>query len=642
MIRFAWLFCALAFALVDPSPPHTEAAERPNIVLILIDDLGYGDLGCFGSETIQTPRIDRLADHGTRFTSFYAQPVCGPSRSSLLTGRYPVRSKGWHMPASEVTFAELLKPAGYTTGIVGKWDVSSERDTVGRVPNDQGFDYFWGTLGSNNEGSVTIYDNRERMGEVRDMGSLTRRYTDRAIEFVRSNRERPFLLYLCHSMVHSMIDAGPEFRGRSGGGLYGDCVEELDHHTGRLLDTIAELGLTENTLVIVTSDNGPWNNMKEELREKHGGAVAWGSAGPLRGGKGTTFEGGVRVPCVVRWPGRVPPARSTDAIVATIDLLPTFAALAGCPVPDDRPIDGVDQSELLLGDREIGQRDEFWYFNRQNLNAIRRGKWKLSLPGQVHFGYADDRGSGGLELYDLESDPSERFNLVSTYPIIVKQLWDLAAGARHSFGSDEPLPTPARSGTSYNRVEPLGDLRFDFEAGDLQGWRIVEGELETPVTGRANFHTLPDVPWNKQGRYFLSTLEAKEGARDRTQVAVLESPVFRMNDGRMSFLVGGGQHADTLLCTVERAALASIAWNRLSGVRICELRQRVGDDHGVSAMELGPGVPVVEEDRQISGVFVRLDAKGVDEPEISPLGEGAKVGAGLEIDVAQPHRSRRY
>jgi arylsulfatase A-like enzyme len=409
----------------ESAPPSAgaDAPPRPNILIIFTDDQGYGDLGCFGSETIRTPRLDRLAAEGTRFTSFYAQTVCGPSRSALLTGRYPIRSGGWSMPADEVTLAELIREAGYTTGCIGKWDVSNRRAITDRMPNAQGFDYYWGTLGANDSGRVAFHHNNAPDGATSDMASLTRRYTDKAIAFLRENRDRPFLLYLAHTMVHSVIDASEAFKGKSKAGLYGDAVEELDHHTGRLLDALDALGLRENTLVIFTTDNGPWNNMQEALRKKHGGAVAWGSSGPLREGKGSTYEGGMRVPCVVRWPGRVPAGRTSGALFATLDFLPTFATLAGYRVPPDRVIDGVDQTDLLLGRSDAGARRDFYYFCRNELQAVRKGKWKLRLPDlKTFYGYVKDRGSGDVELYDLEADVGETTNLAGRHGDVVAEL----------------------------------------------------------------------------------------------------------------------------------------------------------------------------------------------------------------------------
>ncbi len=403
-------------------------SERPNILVIFTDDQGYGDLSCFGSKEIRTPRIDSLADDGTRFTNFYVQTVCGPSRSALLTGRYPIRSGSWSMPASEITVAELLKKSGYRTCCLGKWDVSNRAAILDRMPNAQGFDYYWGTLGANDNGSVTLHENNTKIEDTSDMASLTRRYTDKAIEFIGQSADRPFFLYLAHTMVHSVIDASPGFRGRSKAGLYGDTVEELDFHTGRLLDALDSLGLRKNTLVIFTTDNGPWNNFQDALSKKHNGQRAWGSSGPLREGKGSTYEGGVRVPCVVRWPEHVPAKRTCDAIFSTIDFLPTFARLASVDVPNDRIIDGVDQTDLLHGKSETGARSDYFYFCKNELHAVRQGNYKLVLPNRKQFyGYVKDKGSLEFELYDLSTDIGERSNLASIRTETVEALKKHAA-----------------------------------------------------------------------------------------------------------------------------------------------------------------------------------------------------------------------
>ena len=432
-IRMAAL---VMFALIVATPLASESLataadnndkKRPNFLIVFTDDQGYGDLGCFGSKTIQSPRLDQLAKEGTQFTSFYVQVVCGPSRSALLTGRYPVRSHGWSMPASEITIAEMLKTVGYTTGCIGKWDVSNRKAIVDRMPNAQGFDYYWGTLGANDNGGVAFHHNNDKAGSTRDMASLTKLYTDKGIEFLKTNKDKPFLLYVAHTMVHSVIDASPEFKKKSKGTLYDATVDELDFHTGRLLDTLDELGLSDDTIVIFTSDNGAWNNMQGPLRKKHKGQVAWGSSGPLREGKGSTYEGGLRVPCIVRWPGHVPAGRKSDAIFASIDFMPTFAKLAGYKVPSDRIIDGVDQTELLSGKSETGNRDHYYYFSRNELHAVRRGKWKLRLPNlKVHYGYLKDKGSQEIELYDLDADIGESKNVASAHPTVVAELTKLA------------------------------------------------------------------------------------------------------------------------------------------------------------------------------------------------------------------------
>ena len=400
----------------------TAAESRPNILIIFTDDQGYADLGCYGNEKNKTPRLDRLAKEGTRFTSFYAQTVCGPSRSALLTGRYPIRSKGWGMPAAEITFAERMRKSGYQTACIGKWDVSNRKPIIERMPKAQGFDYYFGTLGANDGGRVAFYENNEKAGSTRDMGSLTTLYTNKAIAFLNEQRdpEKPFALYVAHTMMHTIIGASPRFRGKSDGGLYGDVVEEFDYETGRLLDTLDELGLTDNTLVIYTSDNGPWNQPKYTKRKKGHpqGSIFWGAAGPLRNGKGSCYEAGYREPCIVRWPGKVPAGRVSDAIFATIDFLPTFAKLCDFKVPDDRRIDGIDQTELLLGQRETGRED--FYFHDA---GVRQGKWKFLKPDAFFYGFAieDDRQKVN-ELYDLAADIGERTNLAEKFPEKVAEL----------------------------------------------------------------------------------------------------------------------------------------------------------------------------------------------------------------------------
>ena len=397
-------------------------ALRPNILIIFTDDQGYADLACYGNNQNKTPRLDQLAREGTRFTSFYAQTVCGPSRSALLTGRYPIRSKGWGMPASEITFAERMRESGYQTACIGKWDVSNRKAIIERMPNAQGFDYYFGTLGANDNGSVAFHENNDKAGSTRDMGSLTTLYTDKAIAFLKRQRdpEKPFLLYVAHTMMHTIIGASNRFRGKSAGGLYGDVVEQFDYESGRLLDTLDQLGLSKNTLVIYTSDNGPWNQPKYTKRKKGHpeNTIFWGEAGPLRNGKGSCYEAGYRVPCIVRWPGKVPADRVSDAVFATIDFMPTFATLCQLDVPNDRRIDGVDQTGLLLGKREVG-RENFYFHDA----GVRRGRWKYLKPDAFFHGYAkeDDRQKVD-ELYDLETDLGEQTNLAKKFPAKVAEL----------------------------------------------------------------------------------------------------------------------------------------------------------------------------------------------------------------------------
>jgi arylsulfatase A-like enzyme len=430
--------CAIILFVLCTS---ASAAEKPNILIIFTDDQGYGDLACYGNQINKTPRLDQLAKEGTRFTSFYSQTVCGPSRSALLTGRQPLRSKGWSMPGSEITFAELIRKSGYQTACIGKWDVSNRKPILERMPNAQGFDYYFGPLGANDGGNVRFHENNEAAGSTKDMGELTTLYTSKAISYLKEKRDpdKPFVLYVAHTMMHTIINASERFRGKSDGGLYGDVVEEFDFETGRLLDTLDELGLSTNTLVIYTSDNGPWNQDRYTKKKKGHpkNSIFWGEAGPLRNGKGSCYEGGYRLPCIVRWPGKVPAGRVSDAIFATIDFLPTFANLAGFKVPDDRRIDGVDQSDLLFAKRDTGR--DYFYFHDA---GVRQGKWKYLKANAHFFGYAveDDRKKVE-ELYDLEADLGEGTNLAAKFPDKVAELRELMQKIE---GSDEPPPLNVR------------------------------------------------------------------------------------------------------------------------------------------------------------------------------------------------------
>ena len=404
--------------------------QKPNLVIFFTDDQGYNDVGCFGSTSIRTPNLDRMAKEGTRFTSFYAQTVCGPSRTALLTGCYPMRAahqaRGWSLPTEEVTVAEALKEAGYRTGCVGKWDLSRRKYVEDRHPLSQGFDSYFGTLGANDGGVVRLMRGRKFLEKESDMGRLTGLYTEEAVSFIKGQTEGPFFLYLAHTMPHVRIGASEKFRGKSKGGLYGDVIEELDWSVGRILDTLRETGIAENTIVLFTSDNGPWLSK----------GARGGSAKPLRAGKGSAWEGGFRVPCIMWGPGRIPAGRTAGGMMATLDILPTFAALSGAKVPDGRILDGRDQSAYVTGKSEESARSTFYYYLHQHLQAVRRGKWKLQLPREKPvFRYAPE----GLpiqapQLYDLEADLSERDDLAGEHPEVVKELLEFAAKVREDLG----------------------------------------------------------------------------------------------------------------------------------------------------------------------------------------------------------------
>ncbi len=399
----------------------------PNFIIIFTDDQGYNDLGCFGSETIKTPNIDKMASEGLRMTTFYAQPVSGPSRGALLTGRYPLRiGGGWQTNTDEVTIAEVLKGGGYTTCCIGKWDISNRRNEAGLVPTDQGFDYYFGTLGANDRGRTVMYRNRDSLYLNEDMSLFTRNYTDEAIGFIRNNKDSPFFLYLAHTMPHKMINASEQFRGKSAGGLYGDVIEEIDWNVGRIMDLLHELGLEKNTYVVYFSDNGPWSNAKERIRDLHGGELATGSAYPLRSAKGSPYEGGFREPCIF-WGPKIPDGEVCDEMMATLDVLPTFAALAGIKIPDTIELDGFDQSALITGKTNKSAREIFYYHVQSELQAVRKGDWKILLSGNgKRYNYVDDPVRLEPELYNLREDISERNNLILEYPEVLKEMLELA------------------------------------------------------------------------------------------------------------------------------------------------------------------------------------------------------------------------
>ncbi len=457
---------ALAFSsgrsLLDHGPRRPDSHEKPNFVFIFADDLGYGDLGCYGSPLIRTPRLDRMAREGMRFTSFYAQTVCGPSRASLLTGCYPLRTakrnnevaSSPHLHLGEITIAEILKDEEYATACIGKWDLAGHKQKgydANLLPSKQGFDYYFGTP-SSNDTEVNLLRNDEMVEVNVDMSALTRRYTDEAIGFMRgiagddcANARKPFFLYLAHNMPHVKLAASEQFLGKSKRGLFGDTVEELDWNAGRVLDAIAELGLDENTYVIFASDNGPWL-----LRKENGG-----SPGPLRGGKTSTWEAGLRVPCIMRAPGRIPAGTASDEVASTLDMLPTLTNLAGGKVPRDRVIDGHDIRPLMFGEKGAKSPTRaFFYYMDTHLQAVRSGSWKLHLPRPAdppwtnHWaGHIAPEDAFDIErpmLFDLDADTGEKNDVAASHPGVVRRLVKLANWARKDIGDYDRAGRNAR------------------------------------------------------------------------------------------------------------------------------------------------------------------------------------------------------
>jgi len=423
----------------------SNLTELPNIVLIFVDDLGYGDLLPYGSELIRTPNLDRMATEGVLLTNFYSTaPVCTPARAGLLTGRYPIRShlalplypKGHLMgvflnaigrypygvtgiPEDELLLPEILKARGYATGMVGKWHLG---DSSPHLPVENGFDTYFGPLYSNDVDPFELYrDNQVVMPAPVDQSQLTKQYTQEAIDFIEANQDSPFFLYLSHTMVHEPLHASDDFKGKSQAGLYGDAVEELDWSVGEVLDALDKHGLDDKTLVVFTSDNGPW----------------WqGNAGGLRGRKHNVMEGGFRVPFYARWPGVLPAGAVRDELVVNFDLLPTCLEIAGAALPDDRIIDGKSILPLLLG-KPQQPHDIFFYYDGHDLVAVRQGNWKY------HRRHMSDNGGypifyHGPFLFDLKSDPAESYSLLESEPEIAQRLsqilddWDaqIAANTR--------------------------------------------------------------------------------------------------------------------------------------------------------------------------------------------------------------------
>lgn len=440
--------------------------RRPNFVIVFADDQGYQDLGCYGSPDILTPRIDAMASEGIRFTSFYAQTVCGPSRDALMTGCYPMRTATpddrsvvhCRLAHSEVTLAEILKEVGYANAAFGKWDLGGHSQTTydpDYLPLAQGFDYFLGTSGSN-DSTVNIIENTTRIENNADMSQLTRRYTDGAISFIQNNKDRPFFVYLAHTMPHVDLAVSDDFLGTSAGGLYGDVIEELDWNVGRILDALIAEGLDSNTYVIYMSDNGPWYLGNSSSHVNEYGSVAeaeamGGSALPLRGDKVTSWEGGFRVPCVMRAPGRIPAGTVCDEITSTQDIMPSLAKLAGASVPKDRVIDGCDITALMHGvDGAVSSREAFYYYVREDLYAVRVGKWKLHAAHDAdpywsrYYRDGDWFDIPSPMLFDLEADIGETTDVAATNPSVVSNLLEYLEFARTDIGDGELIGENAR------------------------------------------------------------------------------------------------------------------------------------------------------------------------------------------------------
>ncbi len=430
-------------------PEESQQQTPPNFVIVFADDLGYGDLGVYGHPTIRTPNLNRMVREGQRWTNFYAAAsVCTPSRAALMTGRLPVRSgmasnksrvlfpnsvNG--LPQSEITLAEQLKQADYSTACIGKWHLGHKEEFL---PVNHGFDYYFGIPYSNDMDRVTdkgywefadsipteyynvpLIRNTEVIERPANQNNITKRYSEEAVKYIREHKDEPFFVYLAHNLPHIPLFASEEFRGSSERGLYGDVVEEIDHGVGQILAALEEEGIAENTIVVFTSDNGPWLPFKT-----HGG-----SAGLLRAGKGTTWEGGMREPGIFWGPGKIKPGIVGD-LGSTMDLFATFSSMAGVPLPDDRIMDGMDLSTTLLEGTE-SPRQSILYYRGQDLYAARLGDYKAHYFTQGAYGQFGDREEHEVPLlFHLSYDPSEQYNIAADHPEVIRDIEAMVAEHR--------------------------------------------------------------------------------------------------------------------------------------------------------------------------------------------------------------------
>jgi len=605
-----------------------EAAEQPpNVVLIFADDLGYGDVGCYGATKVKTPHIDQLATEGRRFTDAHSSSaVCTPSRYGLLTGEYPYRKGIWGpcshtapllIDTKKLTLAELFKNKGYATSCFGKWHLgfgTSKTDwnkPLRPGPLELGFDYYFGVPKVNsgfpyvfveNDRIVgwdpedpLVYDKKpftptptfpaatagnkspNRFGgakkahELYDDERIATVLTEKAVDWIEAqDKAKPFFLYLPTTNIHHPCTPAPRFKGTSECGLYGDFIHELDWIVGEITSCLQRNKLAENTIVIFTSDNGGMFNTPGQVAFKNGHRIN----GELLGFKFGAWEGGHRVPFIIRWPGKVEAGTTSNQLLGQVDMLATFAAVTHQKLDKTQQADSVNMLAAFLGQPEKPIRDHLIISPHKGTHlSIRKGKWMyipkrgsggfngknpgdhtfagpaaISFVGSVNSDIEDGKIKSDAplaQLYDLENDVKQTQNVFNEHPDVVKELSGLLP---------KPVVTPRgrqrgnpgkQSSTNHNDFKPLGELRFTFESGKLEGWSIVEGEAGLPVSSDTSLPRHKDRPFNQQGKFHLSTVATKDRPSDKQQ-AVLQSPTFIIAGDRASFLVSGGYDEDTL------------------------------------------------------------------------------------------------
>ena len=589
---------------------NSQAEQPPNVVLIFADDLGYGDVGCYGATKVKTPNIDRLAEEGRRFTDAHSvSAVCTPSRYALLTGQYPLRASGsrgvWGpapitspliVDAERLTIADLFKSAGYDTAVVGKWhlgfgkDRNNWKEPLRPGPQDLGFDYYFGMpvvnsappyvyvendrvvgvdpedplvlLGRNAKGATPItaippgaaQRSRNVFGGAKEAHKRFNDYqvgttfAKKSVEWINQRKGKPFFLYLATTNIHHPFTPAKRFQGTSECGLYGDFVHELDWIVGEVLSCLEENGLTENTLVIFTSDNGGMFNLGGQAAFKKGHRLN----GDLLGFKFGVWEGGHRVPFIVRWPGKIEAGTTSNQLIGNVDMLATFAAVTGQELNKLQKADSVNLAPHK-GTHLSVRKGKWMYIPRQGSGGFggrKPGDHTFAGPPAISFVGSENSDiedgkikadASPAQLYDLEDDVKQTRNLYREHPEIVEELSALLKRYSAIPAIQSPKPAP----TKYDGFKPLGELRFTFESGELDGWSIIEGDAGRPVASHASLPRHKSRPFNQQGKSYLSTIHTADGVADKQQV-VFQSPTFVIHGEKASFLASGGYDPESL------------------------------------------------------------------------------------------------